>query len=276
MAYEPERHLEQSQRSFLQGSEDPLYVSLAYGSTTGLVCVGVGYPLDTLKVRLQLGHSLTLGLFARPYRGVLAPLLAVTPSWASNFAVYGATIKIMGGDSLPVVITAGGLAGLGYAAVVCPFEMVKCNTQHSKVPLIETFLRLQRLHGFAFLYRGWWACMCRDVGQGGAYYGFAELFGRSEWLHTTFGDNTPFVAGMLTGLGHCHVELPFDCVKTRMQTNLSYRRYNEVFRELFAGGGAITGVRVLYKGYTPWMLRAMVSHGSAFYAISKLRDLTGW
>mmetsp|Transcript_94553 Transcript_94553/g.300092 ORF Transcript_94553/g.300092 Transcript_94553/m.300092 type:complete len:154 (+) Transcript_94553:361-822(+) len=153
--------------------------------------------------------------------------------------------------------------------------MVKCNTQGSQTPLLPTLRRLRAERGLPVLYRGFGACVCRDVGQGAAYYLLAESFGRSRRLQAAFGDQASFVAGMLTGLGHCHVEMPFDCVKTRMQTNLSYRGYSEVVRELFQDGAAI-GVRRLYKGYTPWMSRAMICHGSSFWVIVKVRELTGW
>lgn len=263
------------QASFLQSSDDPLSVSLMYGTVTGTTCVLIGYPLDTLKVRLQMGHPLNAALFAKPYRGILSPLLAVSPAWAANFFMYGIAIKGLGCDSLASVTLAGGIAGLGYALVTCPFEMVKCNTQGSHVPLGQTFSRLRRDHGLTILYRGFGSCLLRDVGQGGAYYYLAEHFGRSKWLQDTFGDQASFITGMLTGLGHCHVELPFDCIKTRMQTNLSYKKYSEVVRDIFKDG-TITGVRCLFKGYVPWMSRAMVCHGSSFYVITKVREFTGW
>ena len=33
-------------------------------------------------------------IFRDPYRGVLAPLLAVTPSWIGSYAVYGSVLKV--------------------------------------------------------------------------------------------------------------------------------------------------------------------------------------
>mmetsp|Transcript_22109 Transcript_22109/g.50530 ORF Transcript_22109/g.50530 Transcript_22109/m.50530 type:complete len:270 (-) Transcript_22109:73-882(-) len=261
--------------SFLQSAEDPLSVSIMYGTITGSSCVLIGYPLDTVKVRLQMGHPVDWKLLAKPYRGVMSPLLAVPPSWSSSFLLYGIAIKGLGDDSLTSVTAAGAITGLGYTAVVCPFEMVKCNTQGTQVPLRQTFQRLRAEHGPSVMYRGVGACLCRDVGQLSAYYFLAELFGRSERLQSTFGDQAPFVAGMLTGLGHCHVELPFDCMKTRMQTNLACTGYAELLRELFRDGPA-AGVRGLFKGYVPWMLRAMICHGSSFYLLAKVRALTGW
>jgi hypothetical protein len=185
--------------------------------------------------------------------------------------VYGAAMKGFANDDLGSVMFAGGIAGLCYAIPVCPFEMVKCNTQGTQVPLRQTFARLQSKHGSPILYRGFSACCLRDAGQTSAYYGFAEMFGRNERLQTAFGDRTPFVVGMLTGILHCSVELPIDTVKTRMQTNLAYTSYREVLNEMFKDG-PILGVRQLFKGYLPWMARAMICHGTGFYLITKARD----
>jgi len=80
---------------------------------------------------------------------------------------------------------------------------------------------------------------------------------------------------MLTGLGHCHVELPFDCIKTRMQTNFAYTGYKDVLRDLFIDG-AVKGTRRLFNGYIPWMTRAMLCHGTSFYVVARVRDFTGW
>eukprot|EP00929_Paragymnodinium_shiwhaense_P050471 TRINITY_DN25399_c0_g1_i1.p1 TRINITY_DN25399_c0_g1~~TRINITY_DN25399_c0_g1_i1.p1 ORF type:complete len:272 (-),score=30.39 TRINITY_DN25399_c0_g1_i1:182-997(-) len=261
--------------SFLQDSEDPLWVSVFYGAVTGTVCVLIGYPLDTMKVRLQMGRPFNAALFSKPYRGVLAPLAAVTPSWSANFFLYGCALKWLGDDTLFSCMAAGGVAGIGYAVAVCPFELLKCNTQGSKQPLKETYRRLRAEKGASVLYRGFGACILRDAGQGAAYYGFAEALGRSRYLRELVGEEqAPFVTGMLTGLGHCHVELPFDCIKTRMQTNLAYRSYAEVLQELFKDG-PLQGVRGLFRGYLPWMSRAMICHGTSFYAISKFRAWSG-
>jgi hypothetical protein len=60
-----------------------------------------------------------------------------------------------------------------------------------------------------------------------------------------------------------------------MQTNLAYKGYSEVLGEIFSDG-AVSGVRRLFKGYVPWMSRAMICHGSSFYVIVKARELFGF
>ncbi|CAK0904149.1 unnamed protein product [Prorocentrum cordatum] len=152
--------------------------------------------------------------------------------------------------------------------------MVKCNTQGSRVPLAETFWQLWHAHGARMLYRGFLACAARDVGQTAAYFGLAEFFGRSEYLQRQFGSHAALIAGMLTGLGHCHVELPFDCIKTRMHTNWEYRGYADCMRDVFQDGPFV-GFRRLFRGYLPWMSRAMLCHGASFWAIAQARRVAG-
>merc|ERR1719310_1051133 len=120
-----------------------------------------------------MGRPFNMALLSKPYRGVLAPLVAVTPSWSANFFLYGCALKWFGEDSLSHCMAAGAISGLGYAAVVCPFEMLKCNTQGKGTPLSETYKRLKataatgsRSSGAKVLYRGFGACMLRDAGQG--------------------------------------------------------------------------------------------------------------
>ena len=65
-------------------STDPLWQSLALGCASGWTCVAVGFPLDSIKVRLQSGAP-RAALFANLWRGILPPMLAVVPTWGGVF-----------------------------------------------------------------------------------------------------------------------------------------------------------------------------------------------
>eukprot|EP01062_Namystynia_karyoxenos_P063249 TRINITY_DN56061_c0_g1_i1.p1 TRINITY_DN56061_c0_g1~~TRINITY_DN56061_c0_g1_i1.p1 ORF type:complete len:297 (+),score=54.62 TRINITY_DN56061_c0_g1_i1:79-891(+) len=252
--------------SFLASSSDPLWFSAALGIVSGVTCVLVGYPFDTVKVRMQSGAKVSFNSLASTLlRGVTSPLLAVTPAWAANFFAYGAALKCIGKDDITSITVAGGLAGLTYATVVCPFEFVKCNTQTSRRPLSETLRATVREHGVSHLYRGYGATLCRDVGQGAAYYHCAERLNRSSVLRQRFQDRTPLVAGMLTGIAHCTVEYPFDTIKTRFQT-MGFSSYRELLGDMFSGGVA-QGTSKLFRGYPVWLVRAPLAHGASFCVI---------
>ena len=112
------------------------------------------------------------------------------------------------------------------------------------------------------LYTSAAACLHRGLGQTIAYCTSAEYFTRSTWMQSHFGSATAFVSGMLTGLIHCNVELPFDTVKTRFQTG-QYANYRQLLGEMFSGGVA-SGLWNIYRGYGVWMVRAPIVHGTSF------------
>eukprot|EP01065_Artemidia_motanka_P047462 TRINITY_DN7445_c0_g1_i1.p1 TRINITY_DN7445_c0_g1~~TRINITY_DN7445_c0_g1_i1.p1 ORF type:complete len:270 (+),score=44.35 TRINITY_DN7445_c0_g1_i1:309-1118(+) len=256
--------------SFLADSGDPLWYSTALGTISGAACVLVGYPFDTVKVRLQRGAPLSKDLIGSLFRGVWSPLLAVTPAWAANFFSYGLFLKMQGRDDLSAVTAAGAAAGVLYAVVMCPFEYVKCNTQASREPLRKLLMDTVRTSGPSTLYRGIGATVCRDVGQGAVYYYCAERLNRSAAFRDRFGDATPFAAGICTGLAHCTVEYPFDTVKTRYQT-MGYTSYRSLLSDMFAGG-AVRGVAGLFRGYPVWAVRAPLAHGCSFCVIDRVSE----
>ena len=183
--------------SFFAKDSDPLWHSVAMGTFSGVTCVVVGHPLDTIKVRLQT--SARGPMFRGLFRGIIPPLLAVTPSWMGVFLAYGAALKVVGSNDLSSVALAGGISGLAYSVVMCPFELVKVNAQKSHISTLDALRRVWRassgtpaahLNGFRGMYRGMGSCVGRDVAQSAVYYYCAESLNRSSWMNATFGDST--------------------------------------------------------------------------------------
>jgi len=230
------------------GAEDPLWHSILYGLLVGGSCIFVGYPLDTIKVRLQTGAKFSWKLLRNPYRGVLSPLACVVPSWSGNMVTYAAMLKLMNSDSMESVAIAGGISGLLYASICCPFEYLKCNTQRSGISLLEAF---RAAPSWPSLYRGFGVTLCRDVGQAIMYYVSAEYCSRYTSIN-------PFVCGIITGVAHCTVEFPFDTIKTRIQTT-SNVRYKDVLHF------------PLFRGYPIWIARAVIAHGTSFCVIANAK-----
>lgn len=274
-----------SDDSFFAKDTDPLWHSVAMGTFSGVTCVVVGHPLDTIKVRMQTGATgpILRGLF----RGIVPPLLAVTPSWIGVFLAYGAALKVVGSNDLGSVALAGGISGLAYSVVMCPFELVKVNAQKSQVSTLEALRKVWRaaaegsgstsaaaaggspriLNGLKGMYRGMGSCVGRDVAQSAVYYYCAESLNRSSRMNQAFGDATPLVAGACTGLAHSIAEFPFDTVKNRFQTDLSLRRYSEVYAELRAPGVFPSVARAL----VPALTRAVLAHSVSFVAVQQLK-----
>ncbi|CAD7961245.1 unnamed protein product [Amoebophrya sp. A120] len=151
---------DQEHAAFLQNHDESVLHSLKVGVVAGTTCVCVGYPFDTIKVRLQAaagaagasrGRTPAGGgagrgsstSFTHLWKGISAPLLGVVPSWAISFTLYGAALKYLESNSIPACALAGGVAGVGYAVVMCPLEMVKVNCQVAKSE--DTFAMARRL-----------------------------------------------------------------------------------------------------------------------------------
>ena len=75
----------------------PLWCSVASGTVGGACAVVVGYPFETIKVRLQTGA--TQRMWSQLFAGMGAPLATVTPQWAVMYAAYYNVQKYLGDRS---------------------------------------------------------------------------------------------------------------------------------------------------------------------------------
>ena len=196
------------------------------GTFSGVTCVVVGHPLDTIKVRLRLRVRAS---FATCFRE-LPLLMAVTPAWMGVFLTHGAALKWVGSDDLNSVAVAGAISRRVQCGM-CPFEMVKVNAAGSQRQPGRQ-LAPSGHAGARGLYRGFGACLLRDMSQSAVYYYCAESLNRSRYMNDTFGSSTPFVAGAITGIAHVSMEFPFDTIKSRFQTNIILSSYRQCLLEL--------------------------------------------
>ena len=119
------------------GGEDkydqPMWSAVLAGTIGGGVAVVVGYPFETVKVRLQTGT--TRHLFRDLFAGVTAPLTTVTPAWAIMYAAYYGAQSWLATKAhwelSPVAkgAVSGALCGFATAAVTVPTDVVKINAQ---------------------------------------------------------------------------------------------------------------------------------------------------
>tara|TARA_B100000795_G_C22749606_1_gene418814 strand:- start:70 stop:882 length:813 start_codon:yes stop_codon:yes gene_type:complete len=252
--------------SFFAKDTDPLWYSALMGSISGITCVVVGHPLDTIKVRIQTGAKGPL--FRNLFKGIVPPLLAVTPSWIGVFVAYGAALKIVGANDMTSVAIAGGMSGVAYSLIMCPFELVKVNAQKTQISTSNAFSNVWSTNpSITGMYRGFRACLCRDVAQSAVYYYTAESLNRSSFMNKTFGDYTPLAAGGLTGVAHVSAEFPFDTIKSRFQTNPMLSTYKQCLKELMEPKVFKSASRALL----PALTRAVFAHGVSFAAVQQLK-----
>ena len=114
------------------------------GSISGVGNCLSGYLFDTLKVRMQMDHSLTMTTslkniikhegFPQLFSGIYYPLVTVPLINAIVFSSYELAKKISNKKELSFWngVENGAFAGLVNTVVVSPVELVKCHMQLDK------------------------------------------------------------------------------------------------------------------------------------------------
>jgi hypothetical protein len=181
------------------------------GFLAGTANVAVGYPLDTIKVRLQAdrggaaygGRMLRAGRavvraggWRALYQGMSSPLVGGAAETAVNYAVYGTALEAIargleaGGENgaatttpppLPAVAAAAAVAGVALSLVLAPVELVKCRLQMSQYSTPAACVRdvLER-HGLRGMMRGFGATVAREA-PGNAIFFVAYEWTRRQW-----------------------------------------------------------------------------------------------
>ncbi|KAL3907956.1 MAG: hypothetical protein SGARI_003289 [Bacillariaceae sp.] len=263
--------------------------------------VAVGHPIDLIKVRQQtaaqaLGGSSTIGSLidiaktqgiGGLYRGVAAPLLAVTPAFAVSFWAYDLAGKaIRKTANIPdtqelsstQVALAGAWSGVPLAFVLGPTDRIKCLMQVDSSGKYRGFtdclLKTYQDGGIRSVFRGTGSCALRDVPGNAAYFGTYEVLKRwSCYLEgrdkpSTFGT---LMAGGMAGVSNWTIALPIDTLKSRLQTAPS-GTYNGLF-DVFQTLVRKEGPSALFRGLSPALLRAFPANAACLCGVETVKGL---
>lgn len=262
------------------------------GGVGGVCLVASGHPLDLIKVRLQTQadpplYRGTMDCFLKTvrsegirglYKGMLAPIIGVTPMYALCFFGYGVGRNLQmksPTDKLTYFQTmkAGMLAGVFTTTVMTPGERVKCLLQIQSNGKDRKYAgpwdcakQLYKSGGIRSIYKGTFATLLRDVPCTGAYFFSYELLldrfsapgQKRESLHPL----KVFVAGGCAGIFNWVVAIAPDTLKSRLQTSPEgkYTGIIQVYRDMVR----TEGHRALFKGLTPVLLRAFPANAFCF------------
>ncbi|CAF1409680.1 unnamed protein product [Adineta steineri] len=276
-------------------SVNPIKDFLA-GGVGGACLVITGHPLDTIKVRLQTQAKPQPGQtpfytgtfdcakkivakegFTGLYKGMAAPLVGVTPMFAVCFFGFGIGKKLQtpagknGEYTLPQLFAAGMLSGVFTTVIMAPGERIKCllQIQHSGHEIkyngpIDCAKQLYKEGGIRSIYRGTALTLMRDVPATGVYFASYEYLKKALTPegHSELSALKTLFAGGMAGVANWVVAIPPDVLKSRFQTAPAgkYSGVSDVLRELIR----TEGIRSLYKGFTPVMLRAFPANAACF------------
>lgn len=247
--------------------------------------------------------------FSGLYRGVTAPLLAVTPTWALVFLSYEygketskrifpspsynhSSSSFYPDDELTITqyFFAGAITGIPAALVLCPSERVKCllqtqSAQYKGMGSFECARLLCKQQGLTKgLFRGFGITFLRDSPGNAFYFGTYEYVKREiiKWESTgngtdSYNSNSKklstksiIMAGGLAGVVNWIVALPFDTVKSKVQTSNGSK--NSKMIDVAIKLVKREGFQALYRGLSPALLRAFPANAAAFLGVEMTRS----
>ncbi|KIW70754.1 hypothetical protein PV04_02995 [Phialophora macrospora] len=267
-------------------------VAILAGGIAGASETIVTYPAEFLKTRRQLPASgngrpsSSFAIFRSAFKlQGIAGIYAGSPALiASNTAKGGVrffsfesskrVLEPMIGPNRVLVNVLAGLSG-GVAEsilVVTPAEVVKTQSIHMAAAAgsrAESTLavagRVVRTHGVLGLWRGVGPVLCKQ-GTNSAVR-FASFGAIKDWIATTsLGrrlDNagSTLLAGASSGAVTTYASMPFDNIKTRMQS------VDSTHRSMLSCGRSMLrheGITVFWRASTPRLVRLMLSSAITF------------
>ncbi|KAF8634409.1 hypothetical protein AX15_000860 [Amanita polypyramis BW_CC] len=279
--------------------------SFIAGGVGGACAVLVGHPFDLTKTRLQtaspgtysgsidvvkriLGRDGITGL----YRGIVPPLLGVTPIFAISFWAYDAgkqLIYSLTPGRKTETLSTSELAAAGFLSAI-PTTLVTAPVERAKVLLqvqgqgqgeqkykgvTDVLGKLYKEGGMRSIYRGTGATLARDGPGSAAYFAAYEV---TKKMLTPAGSSaadlnlgTIVAAGGTAGVVMWALAIPPDVIKSRIQSAPSgtYSGFLDCARKTIAADG----VAALWKGFGPAMARAFPANAATFLGVEASRKL---
>uniref|UniRef100_A0A0M3HWZ3 Mitochondrial ornithine transporter 1 n=1 Tax=Ascaris lumbricoides TaxID=6252 RepID=A0A0M3HWZ3_ASCLU len=273
-------------------------IDLTAGTIAGIANVYSAQPLDTVKVKMQTFPELyrsgwgcckdtfRLDGIRGLYAGTVPALAASVAENAVLFTAYGYCQKVVSlvtGRSEVKNMSAyenacsGSLAAVFAALVLCPTELVKCRLQSQREmhPNIHSTpmsicRAMYRKQGIRSFFVGMTPTLAREVPGYFCFFGAYEVcryylapIGKTK---DEIGVLRTAISGGVGGMALWAAVFPADVVKSRMQVTGSGR-----FSHMFVSILKNEGIRALYKGLAPTLLRTCIASGCLFvsYEYSK-------
>ncbi|KAK0245654.1 carnitine acyl carnitine carrier [Armillaria nabsnona] len=279
--------------------------SFVAGGFGGVAAVLVGHPFDLTKTRLQTApkgaytgafdvvkKTLAKDGFSGMYRGMVPPLLGVTPIFAVSFwaydmsklLIYAVTPNRKNQElSIGELAVAGFLSAIPTTLVTAPVERAKVllqvqgqggNEQKYK-GVFDVIKHLYKEGGIRSIFRGSVATVARDGPGSAAYFAAYEV---TKKALTPAGSSPAdlnlgavILAGGTAGVAMWSLAIPPDVIKSRIQSAPSgtYSGFMDCARKTIAQDG----VAALWKGFGPAMARAFPANAATFLGVEASRKV---
>ncbi|EDK41879.1 carnitine transporter [Lodderomyces elongisporus] len=264
--------------------------SFAAGGFGGICAVLTGHPFDLVKVRLQTGlynsaiqcvkDTVAKDGLTGLYRGVLPPLIGVTPMFAVSFWGYDVGKKLVGSftgktaDQFTIkdISTAGFISAIPTTLVAAPFERVKVMMQIQEGAKSKgmgaVIAEMYKTGGIRSIFKGSVATLARD-GPGSALY-FATYEYLKKELSTPGKDLSIFAimtAGGFAGVAMWLGVFPIDTIKSTQQSSNVPISIGQVTKNIYAKGG----IKAFFPGVGPALARSFPANAATFLGVEVAR-----
>ncbi|CAH7686800.1 mitochondrial carnitine/acylcarnitine carrier protein [Phakopsora pachyrhizi] len=273
--------------------------SFISGGFGGICAVLVGQPFDLTKTRLQTAqpgqYASTTELVKKTfqkdgilgfYRGMSSPLVGVTPIFAVSFWGYAMGKKIIysltpSRTSKDLNYTeyavAGAFSALPTTLIAAPIERIKVllqvDGQSTGTPKykgsVDCVKQVYNQGGVKSLFKGSFATVLRDSPGSAAYFVAYEVAKKKltpkgsdpSKLNLT----TICAAGGFAGIAMWSIAIPPDVIKSRLQSapEGTYSGFLDCTKKTVK----VDGLRALFKGFGPAILRAVPANAATFLGV---------
>ena len=223
------------------------------------------------------------------YRGVSAPLTAVTPMFAVSFWGYdmGQRIVRWSKGMQPAAnlklfdkCVAGGISAIPCTVLMAPSERIKCLLQTSQGQysgMMDCAKSVYRTGGITSIYKGTLLTLMRDIPGSIAWFGTYEAVKLGMMKAQGMEDMSQLsplsvlTAGGFAGMACWGVCIPFDVLKSRFQSapEGTYKSVMDVYSQLMKKEGA----GALFTGIRPALIRAFPANAACFFGMEVSRKL---
>lgn len=245
--------------------------SAGAGMFAGACGIFVGFPFDTMKVKLQssarskIVEKIPLNIHGIRllYKGVIVPMSTAGVMQSMNFALYDASKRYVSKNypsisPLTSVFIGGAISGLVMSVISTPTQLLKVQLQtHAQLTLTQLLYRdIYSTGKYKILYRGFGITAFSDcVGRGLYMYSYELAKASLPDLTGLEIDPLPLkmTAAAYAGVISWLVMFPADTIKTLVQSSYhgpSATQYLLQFTTSFAG------VKLLYRGCLYAVIRA--------------------
>ncbi|RPA76089.1 mitochondrial tricarboxylate transporter-like protein [Ascobolus immersus RN42] len=269
--------------------------SLLAGSTAGAVEIAITYPAEFAKTRSQLNRRLADGKklpwpkFGKEwYAGCTTLIIGNSIKAGVRFVAFDFFRNALKDKNGQVSGARSVLAGLGAGVTeslvaVTPFESIKTSLiddRKSGNPRMRGFLHgsavIFRERGIGGFFQGLVPTTARQAANSATRFGSYTFLRQLAQSYTAPGEKLGSVAtfgiGAIAGVITVYVTQPLDSVKTRMQSIEAKKEYRN---SVHCGVRIVKeeGVRVLWSGAAPRLVRLVLSGGIVFTMYEKSMEL---